>query len=44
MTLKEYKNKRLNNPDFAEAYEKLQPKMNAIRAVVDARTCQSITQ
>ena len=29
MTLKEYKNNRMKDPGFAQAYEEMQPEMNA---------------
>lgn len=44
MTLKEYKEKRLQNPEFAKEYEEIQPEMNVIRAMIDARVSQNLTQ
>ena len=44
MTLKEYKANRMKNPDFAKAYEEVQPEMNVIRAIIDARISQNMTQ
>ena len=44
MTLKEYKANRMENPDFAKAYEEVQPEMNVIRAIIDARISQNMTQ
>ena len=44
MTLKEYKEKRMQNPSFAQAYDEMQPEMNVIRAMIDARTSQNKTQ
>lgn len=44
MTLKEYKTEKLKNPEFAKAYEEMQPEMNVIRAIIDARISQNITQ
>ena len=44
MTLKEYKNKKMKDPVFAEEYVKLQPEMNVIRAIIDARISQNLTQ
>ena len=35
MTLKEYKEKRMQNPEFADAYVEMQPEMNVIRALID---------
>ncbi|MBQ3968685.1 MAG: helix-turn-helix transcriptional regulator [Lachnospiraceae bacterium] len=44
MTLKEYKEKRFKDPDFAKAYAEIQPEMNVIRALIDARMSQNMTQ
>ena len=44
MTLKEYKEKLLKDPDFAKAYAEIQPEMNVIRALIDARMSQNMTQ
>lgn len=44
MTLKEYKNNRMKDPGFAQAYEEMQPEMNVIRAIIDARISQNMTQ
>lgn len=44
MTLEEYKGKRMEDPEFASAYEEVQPEMSIIRALVDARTSQNLTQ
>lgn len=44
MTLKEYKNKRMKDSNFAKAYEEIQPEMNVIRAIIDARISQNLTQ
>ena len=41
MTLKEYKDKRMKDPAFIDAYEEVQLEMNAIRSIVDADTSQS---
>ena len=40
MNLKEYKTKKMNDPEFAKAYEEIQPEMNVIRA----RISQNMTQ
>lgn len=40
VNLKEYKSKKMNDPEFAKAYEE----MNVIRAIIDARISQNITQ
>ena len=44
MTLKEYKNNRMKDPEFSKAYEEIQPEMNVIRAIIDARISQNMTQ
>ena len=44
MTLKEYKEKRMKDKNFAEAYDEIQPEMNVIRALIDARISQNMTQ
>ena len=44
MNLKEYKEKKLNDPEFAKAYEEIQPEMNAIRASVDACMSKNVSQ
>ena len=43
-TLKQYKEEQMKNPEFAQAYEEIQPEMNIIRAVVDARLSRNMTQ
>ncbi|MBE5901778.1 MAG: helix-turn-helix transcriptional regulator [Lachnospiraceae bacterium] len=44
MTLEEYKKKRLQDENFKKEYETLQPEMNVIRALIDARVSQNLTQ
>ena len=44
MTLKEYKKKRMQDPEFVNAYEEVQPEINVIRAIIDARISQDLTQ
>ena len=44
MTLKEYKEKRVQDPEFAEAYVEMQPEMNVIRAMIDARLSLNMSQ
>ena len=34
----------MKNPDFAAAYAELEPEMNVIRAIVDTRIAQNLTQ
>ena len=43
-TLKQYKNEQMKNPEFAEAYEEIQPEMSVIRAMIDARLSRGMTQ
>jgi transcriptional regulator with XRE-family HTH domain len=35
---------QMKDPEFAKAYEEIQPEMSVIRAIVDARTSQNLTQ
>lgn len=44
MTLKEYKEKRMQDPEFAAAYYDILPEMNIIRAIIDARVSRNLTQ
>ena len=43
-TLNKYKEEQMKNAEFAKEYEAIQPEMDVIRAIVDARTSQNITQ
>lgn len=43
-TLKEFKQEQMNDSAFVKEYEAIQPEMDVIRAIVDARTSQNITQ
>ncbi|MGN0950188.1 MAG: helix-turn-helix domain-containing protein [Mitsuokella sp.] len=43
-SLKAYKEEQMKDPEFAKAYRDLEPEMNFIRALVDARTGQNLTQ
>lgn len=43
MKLKDYKEKKMQDPEFAKAYGESQPEMNVIRAIIDARISQNIT-
>jgi transcriptional regulator with XRE-family HTH domain len=43
-TLNEFINKQMENPEFKKEYEALQPEMDVIRAIVDARVSQNLTQ
>ena len=44
MRLKEYKEKKMQDPEFAKEYEKIQPEMSVIRAMIEARMSQNLTQ
>ena len=44
MTLTEYKKKKMQDPEFQKSYEEIQPEMNVIRALIDARASQNLTQ
>ena len=44
MNLKDYKKHKMQDPAFAKAYEEVQPEMNVIRAMIEARTSQKLTQ
>lgn len=44
MKLKEYKEKKMTDPEFAAAYDEIQPEMNVIRAMIEARMSQNLTQ
>lgn len=43
-TLKQYKDEQMKNEKFANEYEAIQPELDVIRAIVDARTSQNMTQ
>ena len=43
-TFEEYKQEALGNEELHREYEAIQPEMDVIRAIVDARTSQNITQ
>ncbi len=42
--LSEVKKELMKNPQFVKEYEAIQPEMDIIRALVDARTSRNITQ
>lgn len=44
MTFDEYKDQQLKKPEFAKLYREMQPEMNLIRAMVDAREATHISQ
>ncbi len=43
-TLQQLKEEQMKDPEFAKEYEAIQPEMEVIRAIVEARTSQNITQ
>ena len=43
-TLQELKKEQMKNPEFVKEYDAIQPEMDVIRAIVDARTSQNITR
>ena len=44
MNFKEYKKELMKNPEFVKAYEELQPEMDIIKAIIDARIKQNLSQ
>lgn len=34
----------MHDPEFAKAYDEMQPEFNIIRAIIDARTTNNLTQ
>ena len=44
MNLKEYKTRKMQEPEFADAYEEVQAEMNIVRALVDARISRNLSQ
>lgn len=43
-TLKEFKDEQMQDAEFVKEYEAIQPELDIIRAIVDARTSQNMTQ
>ena len=43
-TLKQFKDKQMKDTEFVKEYEAIQPELDVIRAIVDARTSQNMTQ
>ena len=41
-TLKQYKDEQIKDAAFAKEYEAIQPEMDVIRAIVEARTSLSV--
>ena len=44
MKLREYKEIKMKDPEFARAYEEIKPEMSVIRAMIEARLSQNLTQ
>ena len=42
--LKDYKDEQIKNPEFAKEYSAIQPEMDVIRAIVNARISRNLTQ
>ena len=43
-TFEEYKKKQMQDPEFVKESEAIQPEMDVIKAIVNARTSQNLTQ
>ena len=43
-TLEQYKKEQMQDFNFVKEYNAIQPEMNVIRAIVDARISQNLTQ
>ena len=43
-TFEEYKKQQMQDREFVKEYEAIQPEMDVIRAIVNARTSQNLTQ
>lgn len=43
-TLKQFKNEQSKDPEFVKEYKAIQPELDVIRAIVDARISQNLTQ
>ncbi|MCD7790708.1 MAG: helix-turn-helix domain-containing protein [Bacteroides thetaiotaomicron] len=43
-TFREYHKKKMQDPEFAREYEAIQPEMDVIQAIIDARISQNLTQ
>ena len=43
-TLNQYTDKKMLEPEFAHEYEAIQPEIDIMRAIVEARTSQNLTQ
>lgn len=43
-TFEDYKKQQMQDPELVREYEAIQPEMDVIRAIVNARTSQNLTQ
>lgn len=43
-TLEMYKEEQMQNPEFAKEYAAIQPELEVIRAIIEARTARNLTQ
>lgn len=43
-TLNKFLDQQMQDPEFKKEYEKIQPEMDIIRAIVDARVSNNLTQ
>ena len=43
-TLKQFKSEQMLDKEFVKEYEAIQPELEVIRAIIDARTSQNLTQ
>ena len=43
-TLKQYKDEQMKDAEYVKEYGAIQPELDVIRAIVDARTSQNMTQ
>ena len=43
-TLNEFLDQQMQDPEFKKEYEKIQPEMDIIRAIVDTRVSNNLTQ
>ena len=43
-TLRQFKNEQMTNHEFAEEQEALQPELDVIKAIIEAKTSQNLTQ
>ena len=41
-SLKQYKEMQMENPEFVKEYESIQPEMDVIRAIIEARTSRKL--